>query len=112
MNTKHERELTLEGTATEVAARLNRWAEKAEFECTRETPQDWHFRRGSQLQAAFTFDIRKIPTDVEIAIVSDSPLTVRCQWHVHSPLTISTPGDDKRIVEQFDLLAAHLKGAL
>ena len=112
MNTKHEKTFTLEETSADVSARLNHWAQKAGFVCCRETPKNWLFRRGSQLQALVTFDIRKIPTEVEVTIASEIPLTVQCQWHVASPLTISTPGDEARISEQFDLLIAYLKGAL
>lgn len=112
MNVEHERELELDATAKDVSDRLNRWATASAFICIRETAQGWSYERGSSLAALYTFDIRKIPTDVQVDILSENPLTVHCKWHVEAALTISTPGDAKRIAEQFDLLIAYLKGAL
>jgi len=112
MNTKHERQLQLEGTAADVAARLKRWAQATGFVCTSESPKRWLFHRGSNWKALYTFDIRKVPTDVEVSIQTESSLSAHCVWHTHSPLTLTTPGDPDRISEQLDLLVAHLRGAL
>lgn len=112
MDTEYERQLQLETTPIEIAARLKRWAQAANFVCTIDSPKQWSFRRGSHWNAIYTFDICKIPTDVEVSITSESPVIVHCKWRVHSPLHISTPGHSKRISEQFDVLIASLKGAL
>ena len=112
MDVQHERELEIEGAAKDIADRLSRWADASGFVCIRDTEKGWSYERGSTLAATYTFDIRKIPTEVQVSIVSEDPLKMNCKWRVHSPLQISTPGDGERIAEQFDLLIAYLKGAL
>ena len=112
MNIKHERQVQLEAKPEDVAARLKRWALAARFICTHESPNHWSFHRGSHWHALYTFDIRKMPTDVQVFVTSESPLVARCEWSIGSLLTISTPGSAERISEQFDLLVAYLKGGL
>jgi hypothetical protein len=112
MDIKYERKLQIEIALVETATRLKHWAQAANFVCIMDSPKQWSFRRGSHWNAIYTFDIRKIPTDVEISVVSENPTFVNCEWRVHSPLHISTSGHAKRISEQFDVLVAHLKGAL
>ncbi len=112
MDTKYERQIQIEATPIEIAARLKSWAKAANFACTVDSQKQWSFRRGSHWNAIYTFDIRKIPTNVEISITSENPLIVLCEWHVHSPLHVATPGHPKRVTEQLNLLIAYLKGAL
>jgi hypothetical protein len=112
MHTKSDRQVQLEATPADVAGRLKRWAQTARFICTSESPNRWSFHRGSHWKALYTFDIRKIPTDVQIVLTSESPLVAQCEWSMGSLLTFSTPGDAERISEQFDVLVAYLKGAL
>ena len=112
MDVEHERDLELDATGSDISGRLSRWADKCGFDCIRDTSQGWAYQRGSKVAAVYTFDIRKIPTDVEVSVVSEEPFKINCKWRVHSGLTISTHGDTERIAEQFDLLIAYLKGAL
>jgi hypothetical protein len=66
MNIKIERSFALDVAATELRARLLAWAERAGFRFVEESPGRWLFRRGSQLHALYSFDIRKIPTVLEV----------------------------------------------
>ena len=112
MNIKIERQFQIDIAADELSKRLRKWAENAGFFCTSERPQFWCYRRGNSFSALYTFDIRKIPTEVSISVVSENPLQVHCSFHVKTLCQIALPGDPKRVTEQMDLLVSHLKGAL
>ena len=77
----------------------------------RDQDTEWEYERGSHLVAAFTFDVRKVPTVVTINISEARPSHVECVMHVKSLWGIATPGDPKRVEEQIELLVAYAKGA-
>lgn len=112
MDLRQERTIELDASPAQVAGRLQTWAQASGFICTNKAPRRWVFARGSTAQALWTFDIRKVPTEAEVEIVSDAPAMVRFSMHVKSGLQVQTGGDAKRVSEQMDLLAAHLQGAL
>jgi len=107
-----ERRIKVEIPADVISQRLGAWATKHGFVCTKASPGCWEFTRGTHLQAAFTFDVRKIPTTVNVKAPSDESGDLVCSFVVGSLLSLQTAGDQKRISEQFDILEAHLKGAL
>ena len=112
MNIRQDRTFTVGATSDLVSTRLKEWANASDFVCTSDSPHRWVFRRGSSWQALYSFDIRKAPTEVTVEVVTEQPLTVRSTMHVRSLLQYTTPGDEKRVSEQLDVLVAHLKGAL
>jgi hypothetical protein len=75
---------------------------------TIETPSEnkWTLCRGSLWHAVFTFDVRKLPTTVTIEVIS--PTRLHIDLLCHSALTISTPGDPKRISRELDELERQL----
>ena len=112
MDIRIERSFTLIEDMETISQRLDKWSIKYGLTCTRGVLGNWEFRRGSQLVASFTFDVRKVPTTVSITIAEGKPLSVRCSIHVKSWLNIATPGDSKRVEEQMDLLISHIKGSI
>lgn len=112
MDITQERQFEIDMPPNEIGDRLKKWAASAGFVCNTDTPQRWSFERGSQFAALYTFDIRKLPTTVNVALLSGSPPNLHCTFRVRSPFTISTSGDPKRVSEQLDILVAHIKGAL
>jgi len=130
MNIYLERTFATQEGRRDIARRLDRWAEKYDWVCTRSGAGHWQFTRGSALQAIYTFDIRKVPTvatvtlttgspqqedsiqaGLQLRVESDSSAELHCSMHVRSFLQIETPGDHKRVQEQLDVLIGHLKGA-
>jgi len=111
MNIRIQREFRTDAEADTIRERLGKWSDKYTFICTRDQHADWEFQRGSHLMAAFTFDVRKIPTTVTINVSDGTPEHVECIMHVKSSWNIATPGDPKRVEEQIELLIAYLKGA-
>ena len=73
---------------------------------------DWEYRRGTQLQALYSFDVRKVPTTVTITTEGEHPAKVHCSILVKSWLQFTTPGDPRRVEEQIELLEAYVKGSL
>jgi hypothetical protein len=68
--------------------------------------------RGSHWHAIYTFDIRKVPTEVRVRFAGDQFDSCMCSMVCGSWLQVNTPGDQKRLAEQMDLLQACLEGAL
>lgn len=107
-----ERSFTTNDDAEVITRRLDKWSLKYGFVCTSNVTGSWEFRRGSHFVAAFTFDVRKIPTVVSVTLKGGQPTSVQCSLHVRSWLRIATPGDYKRVEEQADLLVSYLKGVI
>ena len=76
---RQERAFELQCDTTEIKKRLETWAAKSDFTRTLDSDTSWEFRRGTQLQASFTFDVRKIPTTVRVEASGDDSL-----WNTHS----------------------------
>jgi hypothetical protein len=96
----------------ELRDRLQFWAARYGFERTAGTNEDFTYTRGSQWQAFYTFDIRKVPTVVTISLLPGDEGSCLCRIKCGSWLQVASPGDEKRLSEQMDLLEACLKGAL
>jgi len=111
MNIRIQRQFQTESDVTTIRERLRRWSDKYGFSTMRDQDTEWEFRRGSHLVAAFTFDVRKIPTVATITVPEDKPSQVECIMHVKSPWSFATPGDPKRVEEQVELLMAYAMGA-
>ena len=112
MDITQERQFEIDLSPNEISVRLKKWAASGSFVCNTDTPQRWSFERGSQFAALYTFDIRKLPTKVNVALLAGSPPNLHCTFRVGSPFQFSTSGDPKRVSEQLDILVAHIKGAL
>ena len=112
MDIRIERSFTTNDDVEAITQRLDKWSLKYGFVCTCNVAGSWEFRRGSHLVAAFTFDVRKIPTVVSVTLTGGQPNSVQCSVHVRSLLSIATPGDYKRVEEQADLLVSYLKGLI
>ena len=83
---QHERDLGLEGTTKDVSDRLKRWADACEFVCIRDTKEGWSYERGSTLAATYSFDIRKILTEVQVSILTVDP--TQRQLQMASPFSL------------------------
>ena len=112
MRIRQQREIFIDASSDEITNRATTWAAKADFVLKTQTSTQLRFVRGSLWKALYTFDVRKLPTGVTLTVSEGSPTTVTCEFDVRSPITIQTPGDEKRISEHFDLLIAHLTGTL
>ena len=112
MNIQQQRTIQIEASQQDVIQRANAWAAKSEFVLETQSMNQAVFTRGSHWHALYTFDVRKLPTTVSLVFSGHSPVNVDCTFKVGSPLSLSTPGDRKRVSEHFDLLIAYLKGAL
>jgi len=112
VNIKQQRVFQIEASRQDVSQRANAWAAKCDFILETQSENQLSFTRGSHWHALYTFDVRKLPTKVSIALSGTSPVGADCTFKVGSFFSISTPGDPKRVSEQFDLLIAYLKGAL
>lgn len=112
MKIQQQRTIQIEASQQDVLQRANAWAAKSEFVLETQSINQMVFTRGSHWHAIYTFDVRKLPTTVSLVLSGQSPVIVECSFKVGSPLSISTPGDRKRVSEHFDLLVAYLKGAL
>lgn len=77
-----------------------------EFKITNRSKGKWTLQRGSLWNALFTFTLRKLPTTVVLEMISATQLSIwlRCS----SALTVSTPGDAKRISRELDELERYL----
>ena len=62
--------------------------------------QQWTLKRGSVWHAIYTFGVRRLPTTATIEM--KSPTRLHIHLHCHSALTISTPGDAKRLSHELD----------
>jgi len=112
VNIKQQRTFQVEASQQDVSQRANAWAAKSDFILEAQSENKMSFARGSHWHALYTFDVRKLPTKVSITLSGQSPVSADCTFEVGSPFSIKTPGDTKRVSEQFDLLVAHLKGSL
>lgn len=112
MNIQQQRVIQIDASRQDLIQRANAWAAKSEFVLETQSMNQMVFKRGSHWHAIYTFDVRKLPTTVSLMFSGQSPANVECTFKVGSPLSISTPGDSKRVSEHFDLLVAYLKGAL
>jgi hypothetical protein len=99
-------------TRAELLVRLEFWANRYGFLRTADQRDGFEYARGSQWQALYTFDVRKVPTEVHVRAVDDEYNTCFCTMTTGSWLQISAPNDQKRVSEQMDLLEACLKGLL
>ncbi len=95
----------------EILARLDLWADRYGFARSADDAEDFIYVRGSHWHALYTFDIRKVPTQVRIRMLNDDLGTCVCTMTCGSWLQISTYGDEKRLSDELDLLAACLQGA-
>jgi hypothetical protein len=111
MRIMQERQFEIELTPTEIGARVKGWANSGGFVCTTDTPQLWSFERGSRLVALYTFDIKKIPTKVNVVLMPGQPQFLRCTFSVSAPFSLSTSGDKKWVSAQLDALVDHIKSA-
>jgi len=98
-------------TRGEVLERLDYWARRYGFQRTEDREDDFTYCRGSHWHAFYTFDIRKVPTEVRVRFISDGLGTCVCNLSCGSWFQFSTPGDPKRVSDEMDLLEACLKGA-
>ena len=100
-------------TETELFRRLKFWAHRYRFDLLANPAEgEFVYTRGSHWHAVYTFDIRKVPTRVEIRLIDDEHGICRCTMSCGSPLQMSSPDDHSRLSDQMDLLEACLKGAL
>ena len=99
-------------TRAELRQRLEAWARRYDFLLTAEPPDGFEYRRGSHWHALYTFDVRKIPTEVLVRATDDTFGDCFCTITAGSWLQVTAPGDGKRVSEQMDLLEACLKGLL
>lgn len=84
-----------------------RWAaQSCGFRIETQTAERWTLRRGSLWHAVYTFGVRKLPASVTIVVIS--PTRLHIEMLCTSPLTISTPGDEKRISRELDELEERL----
>lgn len=96
-----------------VLARINAWALEGGFQVvTANATERLVFERGSSWSAMWTFDIRKIPTRVEISIVGDGPCTLYIKFAVSSGWQATSARDRTNFEEQVNLLVAKAKGAI
>jgi hypothetical protein len=95
----------------EMLDRLEFWADRYGFWRSTDDGKDIVYRRGSHWHALYTFDIRKVPTEVRIHNTHDEVGTCVCTISCGSWLQFSTPGDERRLSQEMDLLEACLKGA-
>lgn len=112
MEILQERQFEIDLSQNEIGARLDKWANSSGFVCTTITPQRWVFERGSKLAALYSFDIKKIPTNVYVSLLASTPASLHCSFKVKSSLAMQTSGDSKRVSEQLDVLVSYIKGAL
>jgi hypothetical protein len=110
MNISIERSFEISEGVESAARCLGYWSLKYGYTCTRDSGGEWEFIRGSQLQALYSFDIRKTPTTIKVSITDSEPATAHCSIQVKSWLQWSTGADPKRVGEQMDLLQAYLNG--
>lgn len=92
--------------------RLAFWADRYGFRPAAAAGSDFVYTRGSHWQALYTFDLRKVPTEVRVRFVDDEAGDCLCTMTCGTWLQFSAPGDEQRLAEQMDLLEACLKGAL
>ena len=95
----------------EVREQLEVWAERYGFQRAPDEADDFVYRRGSHWHAMYTFDIRKVPTEVRVRVIHDELGTCICSMSCGSWFQYSTPGDERRLSAELDLLEACLKGA-
>ena len=112
MNINFKRSFMIDESIENVSRRLKLWSQKYGLTCTCDTIGNWEFYRGTNLQAFYTFDVRKVPTTITVAMTEGRPANMNCSIHVKSWLSIATPGDPRRVEEQIELLIAYIKGAI
>jgi hypothetical protein len=112
MNIHLERSFEITDSTETVSRRLRRWSQKYGLTCTSDSLGNWEYRRGTHLQASYTFDVRKVPTTVTITMVGEQPAKVHCSILVKSWLSIATRGETSRVEEQIELLEAYVRGFL
>lgn len=96
----------------ELADRLGFWAARYGFRRAPDGIGCFVYERGSHWHAIYTFDIRKVPTEVRVTLLDDGAGICRCTISCGSWLQISTPGDEDRLSQEMDLLEACIGGAL
>ena len=96
----------------EVLERLDFWANRYRFARSADVNDAFVFTRGSEWHALYTFDIRKVPTRVEVVLIPRELGLCICTMTCESWFQVTAPGDEWRLSEQVDLLEACLKGAL
>jgi hypothetical protein len=91
-----------------LGERLRSWSEGAGFTLQSKTPSRWVYRRGSHWHAAYTFDIRKIPTEVVVQLLDGQGNRVQCSVDCGSWLQMETGWDRAKVQAVLDVLVAHL----
>ncbi|MCC5844056.1 MAG: hypothetical protein JJU05_07385 [Verrucomicrobia bacterium] len=110
MHIQIERNIQIKDGISSLANRLKNWSHKYRFTCHQNSNGQWIYKRGTPLQAFYTFDIRKVPTTVTMNALGENPTIVQCRILVKSGLQLATPDDPMRVEEQLDLLEAYLEG--
>jgi hypothetical protein len=113
MNMKVER-IVESGCQTQgdLFERLEFWAARYGFHRSADQGAGFIYHRGSHWQAVYTFDIRKVPTEVVVRFIPETQGVCFCSFTCGSWLQASTPDDEARLSAEMDLLEACLKGAI
>src|SRR5262245_4159735 len=109
MNITLERSVPLEISPAELDDRLKRWAEANGFRYRCESAGRWMFHRGSQWCALYTFDIRKVPTQVVVEFIGEPPAMIHCSLNCRSWLQFPTPWEKRTLENDLHALIAHLR---
>ncbi len=104
--------INIDATKDTILLRIKNWASEQGFKTLSDNGERLVFKRGSVLTALFTFDIKKIPTTIEVNITGNGPFTVNSRFEVASFLQVTTDGDQRRLEDQVQIFTGKIKGAI
>lgn len=91
-----------------ILAWLDEWQRSQGFQSAAEETDSLTMKRGSHWSAAFTFDIRKIPSTLSVSVEGEYPCLLTIELRCKSPLAMQTPGDKGKLEKDLNLLEDFL----
>lgn len=107
MNIEHRRTADSEATPEELVDRLDQWARRTGFRLVVAGPPRWLYERGHWWHKLYSFDIRKWPTQVLVERRNEPPGQITCSICCRCWLTLATPNDSDKLLDDLELLVAY-----
>jgi hypothetical protein len=98
------REIYVYSSMGALRDRIIDWGKTVMFKFDSESADSLVLKRGSHLKAGYSFDVRQIPTSLELKFHGEFPSKLIIKLHCKTYLSMETPGDKKRIAKDLDLL--------
>ncbi|MDF1663241.1 MAG: hypothetical protein P1V97_15805 [Planctomycetota bacterium] len=108
MNIHLEQSFFVYSNPESILSWLREWQRSQGFEMVNEETSSATLTRGSRWRAAFTMDIRKIPTKLSVTMDGSYPCLLNVEMRCRSRLSMQTPGDKGKLEKDLNKLVDAL----